>query len=191
MVSPTCRYVVGLGNPGERYRAHRHNVGYMVADALAREASGGPWSSECLALTSRMSVDEIPLMLVKPLAFMNRSGESLRLLRSKYGFEAEDLIVVLDDLNLPFGRLRIRERGSAGGHRGLESVLEVMGTDEIFRLRLGIGEERMPEDKAPFVLSDFSRERLPELEEMIGKACGAVRSIVRDGVTKAMMVYNA
>ncbi len=103
----------------------------------------------------------------------------------------QDLLVVADDLNLPFGRIRIRERGSAGGHHGLESILDVLNTDEIMRVRMGIGEEQMPEDKADFVLSDFPQQKQAELDDMILKAGNAMKSILNDGVSKTMAIFNA
>ncbi|HYK90896.1 MAG TPA: aminoacyl-tRNA hydrolase [Acidobacteriota bacterium] len=183
--------VVGLGNPGDGYANNRHNAGFLVVDALAREAGRRTWSRECLASTCMVELEGRVLMLVKPLTFMNKSGDTVRQLRLKYGTSPQDLLVVLDDLSLPLGRIRIRERGSAGGHHGLESVLEAMESTEILRLRLGIGEEQMPPEKAEFVLGDFSSGRQPEVNEMITRACDAVKMVVRDGVARAMAVYNA
>lgn len=180
-----------MGNPGERYANNRHNVGFLVVEALAREAGAASWSMECLARICRANLEGWPLMLVKPLTFMNKSGEALRLLHSRYQVAPQDLLVVLDDLSLPFGRLRIRERGTAGGHHGLESIIEAVESSEILRLRLGIGEEQMPQLKTEFVLSDFPGERQAEVNEMITKACDAVRTILRDGVSKAMAAFNA
>ncbi len=191
MDSRLPRVVVGLGNPGDRYAHNRHNAGFMVVDALAREAGVRSWSTISLAQSCRVELSGRPLLLIKPLTFMNRCGESLRMLRNANGMVSEDLLVVLDDLSLPLGRIRIRERGSAGGHHGLESILQAMESDEILRLRLGIGEEQMPADKAEFVLSDFPPGIRPDVDEMIARACEAVRTIVRDGAAKAMAVFNA
>jgi PTH1 family peptidyl-tRNA hydrolase len=185
------RVIVGLGNPGERYASNRHNAGFLVVEALAREAAVASWSTECLARICRASLEGWPLMLVKPLTFMNECGEAMRLLRSRYDLASQDLLVTLDDLSLPLGRLRIRERGTAGGHHGLESILQAMESSEILRLRLGVGEDQMPQGKAEFVLSDFPAERQTEVNEMITRACEAVKTILRDGVSKAMAVYNA
>jgi PTH1 family peptidyl-tRNA hydrolase len=184
------RIVLGLGNPGASYARNRHNVGFMVLDLLARE-SGARWSERGVARTCRTEIGGRPVLLAEPLTYMNRSGRAARMLLEALGLGPGDLIVVLDDLSLPLGRLRVRARGSAGGHHGLESVLELAGTDDIVRVRLGIAEERMPEDKAGFVLSDFSAGQAAELEEMIGKAGNAVRSIVSEGVARTMALYNA
>jgi PTH1 family peptidyl-tRNA hydrolase len=121
---------------------------------------------------------------------MNRSGEVLPALLGKYGREARDIVVLLDDLSLPLGRIRVRERGSAGGHHGLESVMDSLNTDEVIRVRLGIGEEHMPKDKADYVSSEFSPERQAELDDMIAKAGGAVRTILKEGVSQTMAIFN-
>jgi PTH1 family peptidyl-tRNA hydrolase len=183
--------IVGLGNPGEEYANNRHNAGHMVVNAMAREAGVRFWSRECLASTCQVNLESKRLILVKPLTFMNRSGDAVWLLQSKYRIAPQDLLVVLDDLSLPFGRLRIRERGTAGGHHGLESIIEAMASSEIVRLRLGIGEDSMPSEKAEFVLSDFPGERQKEVSDMIARASDAVKTILRDGVSKAMAVFNA
>ena len=191
MDSSPFRIIVGLGNPGEQYACNRHNAGFLVVKALASEAGSTSWSTECLARTCRMNLEGWPLILARPLTYMNGSGEAVRLLCAKYEFAPQDILVVLDDLNLPFGRLRIRARGSAGGHRGLESILQALGSDEVLRLRLGIGEEQMPEEKAVFVLSDFPAGKRAEVNEMIARACDAVKTLLRNGLPATMAVFNA
>ncbi|MBN2318723.1 MAG: aminoacyl-tRNA hydrolase [Acidobacteria bacterium] len=184
------KIIVGLGNPGQRYRASRHNVGFMVADALARQADG-TWAAHLASRVCKVEISGHPALLVKPLTYMNRSGEAVHALMAALRRSPENLILVYDDLDLPLGRIRIRERGSAGGHRGLESILEVFGTEEIMRVRLGIGEEQMPDDKIDFVLSDFPPEKRIELDEMIIKAGDAVKSILSNGVSQSMTIFNA
>ena len=183
--------VVGLGNPGMRYAGTRHNVGFMVADALARQSGRTQWAEQFLSLICRLELGGREVLLVKPQTFMNLSGQVIGAMRSALSLAVEDLIIVLDDLNLPFGRIRIRRQGSAGGHRGMESVLEAAGTEEMTRVRIGIGEENMPQDKAAFVLSDFSHERAQELSDLIHRAANAIDTIIVDGVSKAMAVFNA
>jgi peptidyl-tRNA hydrolase, PTH1 family len=185
-----ARIIVGLGNPGEQYARNRHNVGFMVLEALARE-SGGSWSVRLLSRICRIEIGGSPVLLVEPLTYMNHSGKAVHALLSAFHRGPQDLLLVVDDLNLPFGRIRIRERGSAGGHHGLESILNVFNTDEIVRVRMGIGEERMPEDKAEFVLSDFPQQQQAELDDMILKAGSAVKSILSDGISKTMAIFNA
>ena len=131
------------------------------------------------------------MLLAKPLTFMNDSGRAVRLLMSHFRVTPKEMILILDDLNLPLGRIRIRERGSSGGHRGLESVLLALESGEFIRVRVGIGEDNMPENKAEFVLLDVPRERTDAWEEMIDGAAQAVRMVITEGVARAMSVVNA
>ncbi len=185
------KLIVGLGNPGARYESTRHNVGYMVLDEMARAASTGAWSAKCHSLVCPATVAAEPVLLAKPLTFMNISGQAVRLLLDESGLDPKELILVLDDLNLPFGRIRIRERGSSGGHNGMESIICMLNSDEIIRVRLGIGQEDMPEEKAEFVLSSFPPDRVADLKEMIARAALAVRWIIAEGASRAMSVFNA
>ena len=183
------RIIVGLGNPGGKYARTRHNAGFMVLDALAREASAG-WAADGNTRTCRAQIAGCSALLVEPLTYMNRSGEVMPAILGKYGREARDIIVLFDDLSLPLGRIRVRERGSAGGHHGLESIMSALDTDEVIRVRLGIGEEHMPKDKADYVLSDFPSEKQAELDDMIAKAGDAVGSILKNGVAQTMAIFN-
>jgi peptidyl-tRNA hydrolase, PTH1 family len=185
-----AKIIVGLGNPGEQYARTRHNAGFMVLDALAREASGC-WSPNWLSRTCRVEIGGRRVLLVEPLTYMNQSGRAVQVLLLALRRSVQDLLLVLDDLNLPFGRIRIRERGTAGGHHGLDSIQAALNTNEIGRIRMGIGEELMPQDKADFVLSEFSTQKQAELDEMIIKAGAAVKSILSDGVAKTMAIFNA
>lgn len=185
-----AKVIVGLGNPGRKYEWNRHNVGFMAVEALAREVSG-VWAPDLLSRTCRVEIGDDPVLLVQPLTFMNRSGEAVQALLSALQRNPQDLLLLVDDLNLPFGRVRVRERGSAGGHRGLESILTTLQTDEIPRVRMGIGEDGMPEDKSDFVLADFPPEKEEDLNEMIIRAGNAVKSLLRDGVSKTMAIFNA
>lgn len=184
------KIIVGLGNPGEHYSQNRHNVGFMVLEALGRELSGS-WTTYALSQVCRVELDGCEVLLVKPSTYMNHSGKAVHALLTALQRSPLDLLVIMDDLNLPFGRIRIRQSGSAGGHNGLESILNIMKTEEIMRVRVGIGEESMPEEKADFVLSDFPPQRQAELDEMIIKAGNAVRSILSSGVAKTMALFNA
>jgi PTH1 family peptidyl-tRNA hydrolase len=185
------RLIVGLGNPGIRYQRTRHNAGYMAIDELARGTPLVLWSVCCQSLTLEAALGTHRVVLAKPLTFMNRSGPAVRLLLEVFRIDPKEMVLILDDLNLPLGRIRIRERGSSGGHNGLESVIETLNSDEILRVRLGIGEDDMPEDKSGFVLSDFPPSREAELKVMITKAAQAVNTLLDDGVTRAMSVFNA
>jgi peptidyl-tRNA hydrolase, PTH1 family len=185
-----AKVIVGLGNPGERYARNRHNIGFMTVEALAREQSGR-WAPDILSRTCRVIAGSCPVLLVEPMTYINDSGKAVQFMLSALGRDPQDLLLILDDLNLPFGRIRIRERGSAGGHHGLESILHVLNTDEIVRVRMGIGEEQMPENKSDFVLSDFPPEKQTDLDEMITRAGNAVKSMLMDGVPKTMALFNA
>lgn len=198
--------IAGLGNPGKRYAGTRHNAGFVFADALAGPirrighlategrhcsvASGG-WDLQCESLVCPAQIGGVNGVIAKPLTFMNLSGQAVRLLLARYSLSARDLILAFDDLSLPFGRIRIRCRGSSGGHHGLESVIRSLETEEFIRLRLGIAEESMPADKAEFVLSDFPGDREQALGDMISRAANAAVMIVSDGIDKTMSVFNA
>lgn len=185
------KVIVGLGNPGRRYERTRHNAGYMAVDLLARLAQASDWSKQCDALTVTAALPGGQVLLAKPVTFMNASGTAVRRLLDEYRQEPGDLIVLLDDLDLPLGRIRIRERGSAGGHHGLESLIRLLGSDEFIRVRLGIGEENMPEQKADFVLSEIPPAQAAAWDEMIARAAHAVQCIVADGASRAMSMFNA
>ncbi len=180
-----------MGNPGARYQATRHNAGAMVLDELAREAQTGAWTSRCHSMVCAATVAGEPALLAKPLTFMNMSGQAVRSLLDELGLDPKQLILIYDDVDLPFGRIRVRQRGSAGGHKGMESVIRMLETDEIIRVRVGIGQEDMPEEKAGFVLSEFPPDRAEDLKEMIARAAQAVRCIIAEGVSRAMSVFNA
>ena len=182
--------IVGLGNPGERYRRNRHNIGFMTVDALAGQADGH-WSTCLRSSICRVELSGRPVLLAKSLTYMNHSGEAIHALTTAIKRSSGDLLLVYDDLDLPFGRIRIRRKGSAGGHRGMQSILKIFGTEEIMRMRMGIGEERTPDDTINFVLSDFPPEKQTELDGMIIKAGDAVKSILNNGVSKSMTIFNA
>ena len=185
--------VVGLGNPGADYEWSRHNLGFMLIDKLAAEAGIECKRRECQAFVGRGEVEGVTVKLVKPQTFMNLSGSTVSCLFAKHKLQepGQHLIVISDDLALPFGRIRIRERGSAGGHNGLKSIIASIGTSEFMRLRLGIQPEHPIADTKRFVLDSFSRTSRTEVEQMIERGIAALRCILRDGVLKAMSEYNS
>ena len=182
--------IVGLGNPGSEYAATRHNLGFMLIDKLATAAGAGVKRKECQALAGNAVIEGERVLLVKPQTFMNLSGEAVGCLTSKYETDANALIVISDDLALPFGTIRLRERGSAGGHNGLKSIIGALGTNEFTRLRIGIQPEHQLNDAKRFVLSDFSNAEKETLNEVLDRAAEALRSVLRDGIRKAMSLYN-
>ena len=196
------KLIVGLGNPGREYRDTRHNVGFLVIDEIARRhqltlglapsqvpetfvakkfgGSGGDGSGR----------DSKPLLVAKPLTFMNRSGDAVGSLARYYDIAPADLLVVVDEAALPFGRLRARARGSAGGHNGLKSVIERLGTNEFARLRLGVGRGDLRRDLADHVLAKFEPGERAELDLFIARAADAAEMFAADGIDKVMNVYN-
>jgi peptidyl-tRNA hydrolase, PTH1 family len=183
------RLVVGLGNPGDRYRRTRHNVGFMVVDELAARTgargheSGDTWVAE-------MEVDGEPVWLVKPLTFMNRSGVAADRVLALTQTGPADLVVVVDDVALELGSLRIRERGSHGGHNGLRSLIDVLGTDDFPRVRVGVRKGDLPEELAGYVLAEFPKEDVLVVQEVVGWCADAVQTLIKEGAAVAMTRYN-
>src|SRR5436190_4134745 len=179
--------IVGLGNPGSEYEWSRHNLGFMLIDKLASDAQVEVRRRECNGLIARAELESTKVLLVKPQTYMNLSGQTVSCLLAKHS--SEKLIVISDDLALPIGSIRIRGRGSAGGHNGLKSIIAAIGTNEFVRLRIGIQPEHPITDSRRFVLDSFSRAARPEVEKILGRSADALRSILRDGVLKAMTEY--
>jgi PTH1 family peptidyl-tRNA hydrolase len=185
------RLVVGLGNPGERYRRTRHNVGFMVVDALAARWGAGRGQVEGEAWTARAERGGETLVLAKPLTFMNRSGVAVEALLSSSAQGPDSLVVVLDDVALPLGQIRVRPRGGHGGHNGLRSLLDVLGSDEFARVRVGIQKGDPPGDLADYVLSEFPQDDVLVVQEMVGSAADAVECLLEEGAEAAMNRFNA
>ncbi|HEV7797542.1 MAG TPA: aminoacyl-tRNA hydrolase [Pyrinomonadaceae bacterium] len=185
--------IVGLGNPGKEYEWSRHNLGFMLIDKLSSGAGIDVKRRECQALVARVEIEERVTKLVKPQTYMNLSGEAVACLLAKHQLAepGENLIVISDDLALPFGKIRIRARGSAGGHNGLKSIIAAVGTNEFTRLRIGIQPEHPISDSKRFVLDSFSGAARPEVEKILERSVEALRAILRDGVLKAMTEYNS
>jgi PTH1 family peptidyl-tRNA hydrolase len=186
------RLIVGLGNPGKEYEWSRHNLGFMLIDKLSAATGLSKFRRECQALVARAEIENCTVKLVKPQTYMNLSGEAVGCLFAKHELEqpGENLIVISDDLALPFGKIRIRARGSAGGHNGLKSIIGALGSTEFTRLRIGIQPEHPISDSKRFVLDSFSAAARPEVEKILERSADAVRAILRDGVLQAMTEYN-
>lgn len=182
--------IVGLGNPGARYEKTRHNLGFMLIDRLAREFQTSVKREECRALIGRAVVGNQTVELVKPQTFMNLSGESVSCFLKKPTRGNEKLIVISDDLALPLGTLRIRPKGSAGGHNGLKSIIQCLRTEEFIRLRIGIQPEHELRDTKDFVLENFSKTDFVKVETVLQESADAIRAIIADGVERAMAKYN-
>jgi peptidyl-tRNA hydrolase, PTH1 family len=189
--------ILGLGNPGEEYRATRHNVGFWVVEELARRWQVPLDQMDCNALAGRLTsgaAGEADVYLAKPQTYMNRSGYAARCFAERYGIDPAAVLVVYDEVNLPLGKLRLRRSGSPAGHRGLESVIENLRTAEVPRLRLGVAPEQgRPtggEELVDFVLSPFAPEELETVAEMVKRAADACEAWVREGVEAAMGRFN-
>jgi PTH1 family peptidyl-tRNA hydrolase len=187
--------IVGLGNPGKEYESTRHNLGFMLIDKLAHDEGISVNRRECSALVGRGEIEGTRTKLVKPQTFMNLSGQAVACLLQKAETELPSegigqLVVISDDLALPLGTIRVRERGSAGGHNGLKSIIASIGTNEFIRLRIGIQPEHPISDSKKFVLDAFARSERPIVEETIAMSANAIRTIIRDGALKAMSEFN-
>lgn len=183
-----ARLILGLGNPGERYRDTRHNAGFLVVDELARRWGVRLDRREC---NSFVGGDEV--LLAQPQTYMNRSGWAARCLLETHGLDPADVLVVYDEVALPLGRLRLRKSGSPGGHRGLESVIENLRTDQVPRLRLGVSPEDGPprgEDLVEFVLDPFPPDQREAVAAMVSRAADACEIWVREGADAAMAKFN-
>ena len=179
------RLIVGLGNPGPEYEGTRHNVGFMVVDRLAQGVA--EWKRERAWQARVARVDGV--ILCKPETYMNLSGRSVAAVAGFYQIPTESILVVLDEMALPLGRIRMRAGGSAGGHNGLKSVMEVLGTREVARLRLGIG-GASPGEAVGHVLGKFRKDETPALEEMLAVSEDAIRLAQSEGLEAAMNAFN-
>ncbi len=182
--------IVGLGNPGASYERTRHNLGFMLIDLLAREAQTQVKRDECRALIGRAVIDGETVELAKPQTYMNLSGESVNCLLSKPGRGVEKLIVISDDLALPFGSIRLRPKGTHGGQNGLRSIIDCLKTNEFIRLRIGIMPEHPITNAKNFVLENFSKSETETVREVLEKGADAVRTVITDGIEKAMAKFN-
>ena len=184
------KLVVGLGNPGPRYAHTPHNAGFAVVDQLASQGGGGWKPDPCLARVATFGLSGTSLLLAKPQTYMNLSGRAVSLLLSEYRLSLDDVIVICDDLALPLGRIRIRARGGDGGHNGLKSIIEALGTREFTRVRLGVAPDEEVADAAEFVLTPVPPDRAAAFRQMIRKGAEAVEAVCLAGVDDAMNRYN-
>jgi PTH1 family peptidyl-tRNA hydrolase len=183
-------FIVGLGNPGRKYEKTRHNLGFRVVDHLASEHGISIHNKNKLYEAGSGALWNFNVLLVKPLTFMNRSGIVVRQLIDYFHEDASQLIVVHDDLDIPFGQIRIKLGGGAGGHNGLSSIMDSIESDQFLRIRAGIGRPPEKEDVVNFVLAPFSNEEEKILGEVIIKSAGAVQEILNSGPIQAMNLFN-
>ncbi|MBN2311940.1 MAG: aminoacyl-tRNA hydrolase [Candidatus Hydrogenedentes bacterium] len=185
------KVIVGLGNPGPRYRNTRHNLGFRVLDCLAGRLGAGFSREKYGGLMAEAACDGQRLLLLKPLTFMNNSGVAVAQAARNNVHGPDDLLVVVDDVDLPLGRVRLRARGSAGGHNGLKSVIEHLGTREFARLRMGVGKDAGPGELIDHVLGTFQPEEWPVVDRMVEQAADVAQRFVAVGVEAAMSECNA
>jgi PTH1 family peptidyl-tRNA hydrolase len=182
------RLIIGLGNPGKQYSGTRHNVGFDVVDTLATRVRAA-WASAPRGIEALMA-RTVDVVLVKPLTFMNLSGAAVMGLLQFYKVPLENIVVIVDDVNLELGRLRIRPSGSAGGHNGLKSIIGSLGTEEFARIRMGVGRGDARRDLADHVLSKFDAAERADVEALVGRAADAAQLFVTDGIGPVMNRYN-
>ena len=189
--TPSADYViVGLGNPGREYSGSRHNVGFRCLELLARRHGIRLADRRRWTLSGRGHVEGRPVLLAKPRTFMNESGRAVRYLRDRYGVVPSRLLVIVDDMDLPLGKLRLRAAGGAGGHRGLDSIADELGSQDYARLRVGIGRPGGNTDAIAHVLSRFSSEEEPLVTEAVERAVETVEAVLSEGVQEAMNRFN-
>jgi PTH1 family peptidyl-tRNA hydrolase len=182
--------VAGLGNPGEEYALTPHNLGFLTVDRLAERNGIRITRRDSKALTGLGETGGRQVMLAKPQTFMNLSGTSLAPLMEKHSIELANLVVVYDELDLPWGALRIKPRGSAAGHNGMKSVIQSLRTSDVIRVRIGVHPGHPLNSGTEYLLAPMKRSQMKELDELVGNAADAVSSIIAEGVEMAMTKYN-
>lgn len=188
MVDKTA--IIGLGNPGQEYSNTRHNLGFMVVDLLAKRENFPPWKKECRSRVSRAEWKGVLVFLAKPRTFMNLSGTAVLSLATKYKIPPGDLLVVVDDLALPPGKIRFRPGGGDGGHKGLSSIIQALGRNDFPRLRIGIGEPPQDVDPSVYVLSPILPEEYEIYEKSIERCVEGIKTYLTSGIEEAMNKYN-
>lgn len=182
--------LIGLGNPGREYANSRHNFGFMAVDRIAVRLYAQGMKVQSKAIVTTATYDDHKLILAKPQTYMNLSGQSVQGLAHFYKIPNENLMILSDDLDLPFGTIRIRASGGPGGQRGLSSILEKLGTKDVPRMRLGIGRPPGRMDPADYVLQNFSRDDLKSISEILDRAADAALEFVTNGLNAAMNKFN-
>ncbi|MES2800882.1 MAG: aminoacyl-tRNA hydrolase [Bdellovibrionota bacterium] len=183
--------IVGLGNPGSKYAMTRHNIGFMAADYWLKSLGGTDWRIEHKAQTKKFKLEGKEVLLAKPQTFMNLSGESVVALINFYKIDRANVLVVHDEVDFPFGTIKMQFNRSAGGQNGVKSITQLLGTQEYARLRLGVGRPSHPDFAlADYVLGNFSKEEQPNLDKVLDTASDAIESFILEGINKASTKYN-
>ena len=184
------KFIIGLGNPGAEYKGTKHNIGFAVVDALAKEYGIKVNKERCESLTGKGRILDESVMLIEPQTYMNLSGKAVEEILREEKADNADILVICDDINLEVGKIRIKKRGSAGGHKGLESIIKTLGSGEFMRLRVGIATEAHKGDITNYVLTPFKRKDLRNVSHLISLAKDAVICLVENGPDKAMAKFN-
>ena len=187
---PPARIIVGLGNPGEQYVETRHNVGFRCVDRVARDHSIAYSRRHSSALMGEGEIEGHRVVLAKPRTFVNRSGQAIAYLLARYRVSPQELLVICDDMDLPLGKLRLRSKGSAGGHNGIESIGDVVDTQDFPRLRVGIGRPPVDTDQIEYVLGTISEDEQNAVDEAVERVAQVVVSVLTDGIAVAMNKFN-
>jgi len=184
------KLIIGLGNPGRKYDRTRHNIGFRVVDDIAGQNSIAIKKKACESLVGELIIMGDPVLLAKPQTYMNLSGRAVKALLKETRSAPENLVVIYDELDLPFGRIRVRQKGSAAGHRGAMSIMESLAGAPFYRVRVGIGRPQGGLDPADFVLNPFSPEEVEQLDAIVARAAEAALCIVQEGGQRAMEKFN-
>lgn len=184
------KIIAGLGNPDKKYQGTRHNIGFWTIDYLADKYAIAVETKKHKGLIGKGLIDGQKVLLVKPMTYMNLSGECLRQIMDFYKAEPEDFIVIYDDVNLDVGQLRIRKKGSAGGHNGIKSIISHLGSQEFPRIRIGVGEKPKEFDLADYVLGRFSKQEIEIYDHLMPDIAGAIELMLWDDIDQAMNLYN-
>ena len=184
------KLIIGLGNPGQSYKDTRHNIGFLTIDRYAQRRGAQIKKEKYNSFYAGKTFRGQKIVLAKPATFMNLSGEAVRLLARKFRVSFESILVVCDDVNLDFGVLRMRPKGTSGGHHGLESIIGLLGTNDFSRIRIGVGGGER-EDLSEYVLEPFDKAQAKKLEQVLETACDAIDVWLKEGTVKAMNKFNA
>jgi len=185
------KMIVGLGNPGSSYAMTRHSVGFLVMDLLSRKHNIPLVINDCGALTGQGTLFGQYMLIVKPLTYMNKSGNAVLALHEKYEISSENILVVHDDIDIPFGNIKVKTKGGSAGHRGVDSIIACLKTGHFTRIRIGIGTTSMQNDTAHFVLDAFSALEQKYLKDLIQTACDCIQAVCTDGAEVAMNIYHS
>ncbi len=184
------KVIIGLGNPGKQYEKTRHNAGFMVIDKLSEEENINVKTSKFKALIGDGIIENVRVILMKPQTYMNLSGDAVREIMKFYNLDISDIIVISDDISLDVGKIRLRSKGSAGGHNGLKSIIAQAGSDGFARVKVGVGDKKAGQDLANHVLGDIPKSLEEDFKVSIARSADAIRDILKNDITYSMNKYN-